>query len=353
MRNLSKLIIESSVLSIDEASSSGGVDFSKLTDDQKRHLQEELNNTYMKSIDSVYEQTIKRFKNLSTVKFKSNSGFKYDYYRKKMVYITGGFGNYVYGTNKYGNDPKQQCKGIDDFCKDVRAFVLQFNKNISQKNKGFYVLAEDEEENSVDTYCKNMKQIIMQYGKSASNSLYLKVLAPDNLVKKLVPSTEQINDIMNKKYLALYDQYANFLLKPRKMSGNFWPAYISDISKICGISSDKLNQIVAKNIRPTMKQNFNNYHDEDGDTRFEKQIQSLGEYMEIYSIYSDDIIFSFKDKKMHWINYEHKEEYVFYNNFPYSTKEFENIIYMDHPSRKSIKELFMKYDAKKGYHILG
>ena len=270
-----------------------------------------------------------------------------------MVYFAGGFGNYVYDSNKYGNDPKQQCKGIDDFCKDVKSFVLQINKNISQKCKGFYVLAEDEEDNSVDTYCKFMKQMIMQYGKAPSNILYLKVLAPDNLVKKLVPSTEQMNDIMNKKYLALYDQYAKFLLKPGKMSGNFWPAYISDISKICGISSDKLNQIVAKNIRPAMKQNFNSYHDMDGVISFEKQIQSLGEYMEIYSVYSDDIIFSFKDKKMHWINYEHKEEYVFYNNFPYSTREFENIIFYDQPSRKSIKELFTKYDAEKGYHILG
>jgi hypothetical protein len=180
----------------------------------------------------------------------------------------------------------------------------------------------------------------------------------------------ELSNAEKKKYLILYDSFVKFVKNPSSsnLNNNFWSASISDICYIIGISSDKFNEVIAKNHPTGKKINIVDYvikHDEEDYEYFKKQFSELGNCILLEAI-SPNIkmtLFSLAKNKMYYCNMEHDELGEFPKAFGYHCNEFEDIINgtYDYNSSNEIKEakaklsairkLYKEYDAEKNYGI--
>lgn len=65
----------------------------------------------------------------------------------------------------------------------------------------------------------------------------------------------------------------------------------------------------------------------------------------------NSIVYSINKKKLYWISYEHCECEMFYNNYPYNSREFEEVLYDDPETLKMVKTLFKEYNEKNNVKL--
>ena len=154
-------------------------------------------------------------------------------------------------------------------------------------------------------------------------------------------------------------KFAQFIKKPHKLDPSFNSSHVADICKICGVSATKLNKMVSDNIGTIGKPvtiDPKRFDEEEWAKGISKK---LGDCYIIDEFGSNAIYYSIPNKKIYWINFEHAECEEFFNNFPYGSKEFEDMAFMlnteeyaDYEEGQAVKELFKKLDKEKKFNIL-
>ena len=78
-------------------------------------------------------------------------------------------------------------------------------------------------------------------------------------------------------------------------------------------------------------------------------INKLGDCYLIESSDANAIVYSINKKGLYWINFEHEDCELFYENYPYSSNEFEEIVFShDKTEKTKIKQIFDEYNKKMG-----
>lgn len=324
-----------------------------LQEKQREHLFKLLDEEYLTKIKPIAKKELQKFKDHNKNSFGLDSGhfvsFDSEDYNCKLVT----FDNYAY--RQQSKSDKEILQLFDKFCKDVTMYTNRLKQSIKTlKLKGLKVeVVESEEWTPFSEYQKNMRYWFKQEGRMPSNSVSILLTINGKVGNSLTPSVDAVKDSDTKKYMDLYIQFANFIKNPSKIIGNFDPTYIADICKICGISSSKLNEIVSKNMKSngyTFTLDPEYFNDPDW---AKSMSDRLGDCYELWYDNADTLVYSLSKKKLYWVNYEHDECEEFYNNYPYDSKEFGEILYDNKEDEKnSIKDLFKKIDKEKKFNIL-
>lgn len=157
----------------------------------------------------------------------------------------------------------------------------------------------------------------------------------------------EIKESEKKQYLILYDEFAKFVNNPNKLTGNLWSGIIADICKIINMSSEKLNQLVANNIKSIGQ--INKFDEKD---EFQAILKNkLGECYILEKIADAEYLYySITNKKLYYVDHEHEEYTIFYHDFPYDTREFGDFIYGD-KDINIIRSLFKEHDKNNNYNL--
>lgn len=315
-----------------------------LSEKQTENVKEILNEKFSKIIEKSKENNIKKYKRLKSVSYNNKTfKFRYDKYYKEFVCYIEGFGNYAYEENLKGENA---IKSIDEFGKDLNSLIKDINQELKQYK--LKINTEDDEGYNLTEYIKYMKKYIINGTYVPSNAITVSVHINPKYIKSFIPSENQIKENEKKKYLQLYDEFVKFLKNPHKLQGNLWSGTIRDICEIVGISSEKLNNIVSSNIKNMNVYSFKNKEDE-----FKKYLQKqIGDHYIIENDFENQIVYSISKKKLYYINYEHEECEIFFNNYPFNSKEFEDIVFDNGEELKSVRNLFKEYDKNKKYNII-
>lgn len=310
---------------------------------QIESVKEILNNKFSDILRKSKNIIIKKYKRLKSASYNNdNFRFRYDNYFKEFVCYVEGFGNYAYEEELEG---KEAIKAIEDFGKDLNSLIKEFNQEL--KPYKLKSVIEDDEGYNISEYISYMKKYINEGEYVPSNAVSLSVHINPKNIKSIIPSEDQIKENDRKKYLQLYDEFVKFLKNPHKLQGNLWSGTIRDICVIIGMSSEKLNSIVSSNIKKMTVYSFGK------DDEFKSYLQKhIGDYYIIENDYDNQIVYSISKKKLYYINYEHEDCEIFFNNYPYNSKEFEDIVFNKGEELKAIQNLFKEYDKEKKYNII-
>ena len=306
-----------------------------------------LNQKYVKDILKKYYSIILKYKELSSHKF--NQTDKSFYFENNGIYdpeislCLDCFENYAYRKNL---STKDALEAIERYKKDLISFHSEMSAALKPLNLHVKFIGEEGED--IENLYNLLKYYISKHNTIPSNSIECYVYPDRKIIEMLKPSESDIKENDKKKYLSLYDNFVNFIKNPHKLSGNFWAGHISDICKIIDISSTKLNELVSKNIKSLGV--YKSFREKDEFSLY--LTKTIGDYYIIDSFSDCDYIFySIKNKKLYWVNYEHGECNLFYNNFPYNSKEFEDILYDNDEELKAVRLLFKQYDTQKKYNL--
>ena len=297
--------------------SSNGVELSQK---QIKEVIGSLDKEYSKEFQRIYNSVLSKFnklKNESAFNIRDWS-FRYTRYTKQFYIRPDGFENYGYQHYKrHDGTVDEYIKLTNEYINDLQSLKSELVGALS-KYKGFTVQIEEEEEGlSVSEYHKYMIKTIQKRKVCPSNNLVLRIYVDNAIANKLIPSDSEIKERERQRYLKLYEEFLKFLKNPYKLTGNLWSAHISDICQIVGLSSQRLNEIVAKTIRNVGKAitiDGESFADNEYGNHISKK---LGECYILDTFDSDRLVYSIKDNKIYWISYEHDMCETFFNNFPY------------------------------------
>lgn len=321
---------------------------SNLSDKQIKYINEALNNKYSKILAKL-RQNCKKFMS-NTLKSKCNDGFidfRYDKYYDEFQLCFLSFTNYTYRSNE--SDKKSL---IEEMKKDLDSFSKSFSsemKNIFKDELSFYFGDPDCGLYSISEFIKFMNKCIEYYKEAPSNDIMLFIICKN--YSKYIPTELELNSSENKKYIAIYEKFLKFLKSPSTMPNGLWCGHISDICKIMGISSVKLNEIVSDNFKSgkKFKLDANNFED----SYYAKtHISQLGTcYMIDNFSDCDYLIYSDTKKHLYLINYEHSNIISFFdsNEYQYSSQEFAEKIFLKDTA--DIKKLFNKYNEENNIEL--
>ena len=316
---------------------------------QIQEISKLLTEKYGKTYIQLYKKTINKFDRLRKVSFDYGAhGFVYNDWLNTFDLKVDGFDNYAYRTCKTEEEMR---KVTNEFKRDITAFLKEF-KASTPNEKGISVILEESEEGcTLSEYFSMINEVIEKHKTVPSNDLTLIIRINESIYKALIPSESQIKENEKNQYLKLYDEFVKFLKNPHKLSGNLWSGIISDICRIIGLSSAELNNIISKNIK-SVGNKVSLYQKEFEDSVWENDIaKKLGDCYILESMDSDKLVYSINNKKLYWINYEHGECEVFYNDYPYNSREFEEVLYDDPDTLKVVKALFKEYNEKNNIKL--
>lgn len=310
----------------------------------------QLNENYTDKIVSAYRSIISKYKDLSKCKYNNtDNSFRYknNIIEEDICLILDYFENYA---SERGLSNEEAKEAYSKFKKDIYAFKAQISAVLKPlKMKVLFIDAD---------YGADMSEFFkvferyMSNGTIIDNTICCYVVPDDTILEKLRPSKSDIKENDKRKYLMLYDEFAKFIKNPHRLNGQFRSIHLADICRIIGMSSTKLNDLVAKNIKSLPEKSFDKEYQYDFSKRLSKTIGEKYYIIDDLGGGSGDyVIYSIKNKKLYWICYEHEDVEIFYNNFPYSSRELEDIIYFDEKKLNSLRNLFKEYDAAKKYNL--
>jgi hypothetical protein len=320
-----------------------------LTPDQEQYTCGELNETYKDIIISAYKKSISKFKDLQNVSYnREEYGYfqynKYSKYPEEFYMIIDGFGNYPYEMREH--DVEKGIKLLNKFKVDLINLQKAFQANLP-KNAKLNVAIEDEEGQSINRFIEYMSKYIKEDGYAPSNDVKLRVYISQKDVK--IISDAEVKNAKEQKYLKIYEEFIKFLKNPHVLSGSLWSGQIADICRIKDISSKKLNEIVAKNIKRVGSPKDINPNSFDQSDYGKDVSKSLGKCYTLENLDGFQLVYSINKKSLYWLDYQHCEYDIFYHNYEYSSREFEDAAFgYDDRFKKRLLELFESYDNQNG-----
>ena len=322
----------------------------QMSDKQRTELINLLNKKYVNEISKVYKSCISKCPKLKKYTYnRSNLQFRYDKYidPDSIVCYIDAFSNYPY---EDGVEGEKAIKLLNDMKNDLNKLDNLLKENLKPLKVTHKFLDADEDTyDSISGYIDIMSKYIKDYGYVPSNVITLYIIIKIDKVKSLIPSEDAIKKSERDKYLKLYDDFAKFIKHPYKLSGTgFWSGHIHDICKLIGMSSERFNELVSDNISTVGSKvsyktddEFNNYLN----TR-------IGDHYILESSDSTRLVYSINKKRVYYIDYESEECEIFYNNYPYTSKELEDFVYGNNEEDISmIKSLFKERDKDKKYNL--
>jgi len=329
---------------------------SKLSSDQIKHVQEYIDKTYSNDLYKLYNEVISKCpKELQDVAF-YNGTFKsrYDNYYDQFIISADTFESPGFTFNEYTDNEQEDIKKIiainNQYHKNLIYLYKELSTVLKEKYKNMFSIKfftegySHNNESNISEYIKILNYWTKQNGECPSNDIELCFALSD--YSKLVPSQLDIDKSKQEKYLNLYKSFVDFLQNPKKMTGNFWSATLYDICHIIGMSSEKLNSIVASNFKGGQKMNIKpSYFDNDPEWA-ENKLKELGDLYELdHDGDCDYLAYSPLKKHLYWINFEHTEINKFFEEeFPFNSEEFEDIVYENNKETISnLRNLFNTY----------
>lgn len=316
-----------------------------LSDKQIVELTERVRNQYVDPVYKIYKKIINKHARLKKSAYEMDPDIYYDKNNKTFWITIDCFENYAYGNAASESEMKSLMK---QFEKDAIAFEKDIKKATSKMTGiDIYVRGADFDDDSIQQFISCMINYIDEYGMVPSNEISLEICVDESVYTKLIPSENEIKEKDKIKYIQLYEEFIKFIKSPYKLGRTLWSAHIADICRIMNISSEKLNKIISKNIKSVGSKSkvFNGSFDE-----WERDIsKSLGD---CYTIDSwggsgDVVAYSIKHKKLYWLCAEHSECEVFYRNFPYYSREFEDAAGgFDDELVDELRNLFSEYNKQ-------
>ena len=310
---------------------------------------------YLSKIIRIYKSIIKKFEYLqgyAASNYKNNSFYCYN---NKIFLIMDTFWNYadrLYEEYEWGyfetNNIKKSLIEINN--KYKRDMITVYNQLIvSLKPLNMTLTFQTHDGNSIDDLCKSIENQIKLGQKISSSGIECCIYPTEAAINKTNFVKYSIKESDKKKYLDLYDKFFKFITNPHKLGADFYSYHISDICKIINMSSKRLNELVSSNIKQIGMQKT--FKDNDTFSKYLKKI--IGSYYIIdYDGDCEYIFYSINNKRMYYVDYEHEECEIFYNNYPYSSKELEDIVYGDNKSElEAVRKLFKEYDKEKRYNL--
>jgi hypothetical protein len=324
-----------------------------LSNKQMEFVYEKLNKECLPELEKIAKVELDKFP-----KLKKYCSTLADYYFEgsldKGLYTTFAIiGNYAYEEDA---EDKEAEKLIDEYIKDIVAFGKVLKQKFAPLKFGIYI--SDDSDRKPAEYKKYMIDNIRNEHSVYPDELIIYAVVTKSTIKRLTPNESDISESEKSKYTKIYTEFAKFVKHPFKLTGSsFWSAHLADVCKILGISSDKFNSVISKNIKPIGKPFIINGDNFENDPDWGKSLsKKLGQcYLIEDTSDADQIIYSTSTKKMYWINYEHTECEVFFNNLPFNSKELEDVVYEDlanKEERSAVIELFKRIDQEKGFNLL-
>jgi hypothetical protein len=332
----------------------GVIQEASVEEKQFQYIAKILNSDYLDQIKKIVKEEVRKFSKLNRNSYNLNQyDFMFDSHNKTCTYNAVSFGSYVDEINR--SNTKERIKALNEFVKDVSLFKKALSKQLSSLKFTVQVIEADYG-SSLEEFKYYIKEEIKE-GFINEASMIVQVSPNASLLKSITPSEEQLSSAEKTKYEKLYSEFAKFIKQPHKLSGNFWSGTIADICRLLGISSEKLNSVVSKNIKAisAAKPLSNGFSDTNWGEDIVKKLGNCYVLENINSASGDYLVYSISNEKLYYICYEHSECEVFFNKFPYNSKELEDVVYeefADEEERSAVIELFKRIDQEKGFNLL-
>lgn len=314
----------------------------KLCDDQ-----------YLGKIIKIYKSVIKNIEYLKSRAYNNFNNIRFYFDRHDNdyeIYLRlDSYVNYAYNGGFSTYSGKEAVIEKNKFKEDMLNLKNQLSVALKPLNMTVRFIGYDNNGNMVNLseFFKILDKSITEKSKDIPDLTVTCFIIPtEGALNKLKQKTFIIKENDKKKYLSLYDKFANFIKNPHKLSGDFCAYHISDICKIINMSSKRLNELVSNNIKPIGIQKT--FKDNDDFYKYLKKI--IGNYYIIdYDGESEYIFYSINKKKMYYVDFEHEECEIFYNNYPFDSDEFGDLIHNN--NIEPVRSLFKEYDAQKNYNL--
>lgn len=322
---------------------------SKIESHDTEQVIKQLNEKYINDLNKIYKEIVSKCKRLR--KYSNNRSeirFRYNKRSESFVCYLDGFTNYAYEEDKKG---KEGIKLLDNMKSDLEEMDKLLKEKLKPlKLKHKFINSENDGYVSISEYIESEKEYINKYNYLQDSAICLYITIDTNNIKSLKVSSS----IKNKEtYVKLYNEFAKFINRPYKLSGSgFNSTHISDICKIIGMSSERFNEYVSDNINTVGTKESFDPNNGDFDTYLSKRI---GDHyiLELTDKSSGSkLVYSIDKKRVYYLNYEHKNCEIFYNDYPYSSKELEDFLLSEDSKKSEMKELFRQVDVEKKYNLI-
>jgi hypothetical protein len=304
-----------------------------------------LDKTYKDTIISAFKKSISKFKDLQNVSYnrEEDGWFRREPYRNYFKMDLEGFGNYAY--EKHEHDTSKAIRLTNKFKEDLTNLSKMIQSSLP-KNSKLHVAVTDVEGDPLTELISNLVHGIKE-GRTPSNDALLTVYISVNDVK--IASEDEVQNAKEREYLKIYEEFIKFMKKPHALNNSLCSGQIADICRIKGISSKRLNEVVAKNVTRigTPKDIIpNSFAQPDYG---EDVSEILGKCYILESLDGTQLVYSIRKKRLYWIDYEHCAYNIFYDNCSSYSREFADAAFgYDDQLKKRLLELFGAFDKENG-----